>query len=105
MPTLSPALESEERNLLRYHYVDRLNIDHIGAICGIHRVSAARRLTRIRARLVEGAPARLAESLRLGETELSSVLRLIESQVDVNLGLPIEAPPIARARSPGFDFT
>ena len=22
-----------------------------------------------------------------------------------HLGLPIEAPPIARARSPGFDFT
>jgi RNA polymerase sigma-70 factor (ECF subfamily) len=80
------ALTSEERNLLRYHYLDRLNIDHIGAIYSIHRVSAARRLTRIRAQLVEGARGRLADSLRIEGTELRSVLRLIESQVDLSLG-------------------
>jgi RNA polymerase sigma-70 factor (ECF subfamily) len=79
------ALSSEARNLLRYHYVDRLNIDHIGAIYGIHRVSAARRLTRVREALVDGARALLAQNLRLGETELASVLRLIESQVDISL--------------------
>lgn len=80
------ALTSEERNLLRYHYVDRLNIDHIGAICGIHRVSAARRLTRIRAALVERTRAYLAERLRLGGDELESLLRLIESEVDISVG-------------------
>jgi len=79
------ALTSEERNLLRYHYVDRLNIDHIGAIFGIHRVSAARRLTRVREALVGGARRLLAERLRVGGTELASVLRLIESQVDISL--------------------
>jgi RNA polymerase sigma-70 factor (ECF subfamily) len=79
------ALTSEERNLLRYHYVDRLNIDHIGAMYGIHRVSAARRLTKVRAALVEGIRSKLAERLRLDGSELRSVLRLIESQVDVSL--------------------
>lgn len=79
------ALTSEERNLIRYHYVERLNIDHIGAIYGIHRVSAARRLTKIRAALVDGTRGALAERLRLGESELRSVLRLIESQVDISL--------------------
>jgi RNA polymerase sigma-70 factor (ECF subfamily) len=88
------ALTSEERNLVRYHYVDRLNIDHIGAIYGIHRVSAARRLTRIRALLVDSTRAKLAERLRLGESELRSVLRLIESQVDISLRRVLGEAPL-----------
>lgn len=88
------ALTSEERNLVRYHYVERLNIDHIGAIYGIHRVSAARRLTRIRALLVDSTRRRLAERLRLGESELRSVLRLIESQVDISLRRVLGEAPL-----------
>ena len=88
------ALTSEERNLVRYHYVERLNIDHIGAIYGIHRVSAARRLTRIRATLVDRTRSKLAERLRLGESELRSVLRLIESQVDISLRRVLGEAPL-----------
>jgi RNA polymerase sigma-70 factor (ECF subfamily) len=79
------ALSSEERNLLRYYYVDRLNIDHIGAIYGIHRVSASRRLNKARLALVERTREHLAERLDLGSTDLRSVLRLIQSAVDVSL--------------------
>ena len=79
------ALTSEERNLLRYYYVDRLNIDHIGAIYGIHRVSASRRLNKARLALVERTREHLAERLDLGSTDLRSVLRLIQSAVDVSL--------------------
>jgi hypothetical protein len=38
------ALTPEERNLLHYHYVQRLNIDHLGAVFGVHHVTAAGRL-------------------------------------------------------------
>jgi RNA polymerase sigma-70 factor (ECF subfamily) len=86
-------LTGEERSLLRYHYVDRLNIDHIGAIYGVHRVSAARRLNKVRARLVEAARGKLAAQLRLGHSELRSVLRLLDGQVDVSLRRALgEAP-------------
>lgn len=78
-------LTSEDRNLLRYHYLDGLNIDHIGAIYGIHRVSAARRLTKVRQVLVGSTRRLLTETLRLRTGELESVLRLIESEVDISL--------------------
>jgi RNA polymerase sigma-70 factor (ECF subfamily) len=79
------ALTSEDRNLLRYHYLDGLNIDHIGAIYGIHRVSAARRLTKVRQKLVLDTRRLLAARLRLHSEELESVLRLLESEVDISL--------------------
>ena len=79
------ALTSEERNLLRFHYLDGLSIDHIGAIYGIHRVSAARRLTRVRQALVTKTRALLRERMRLRTGELESVLRLIESGVDISI--------------------
>ncbi|WP_394831032.1 sigma-70 family RNA polymerase sigma factor [Pendulispora rubella] len=79
------ALSSEERNLLRYHYLDGLTIDHLGAIYGLHRASAARRLTKVRATLVEATRRMLAERLKLRTGELESVLRLIEGEVDVSL--------------------
>jgi RNA polymerase sigma-70 factor (ECF subfamily) len=78
-------LSSQERNLLRYHYLDRLNIDQIGVVCGIHRASAARRLTKVRQALIEGTRHLLAQRLRLGTGELESVLRLLESEIDISL--------------------
>jgi RNA polymerase sigma-70 factor (ECF subfamily) len=36
------ALGSEERNLLRYGFVDGLSVDEIGALQGVHRATAAR---------------------------------------------------------------
>jgi RNA polymerase sigma-70 factor (ECF subfamily) len=81
------SLSSNERNLLRYHYLNRLSIDHIGAILGIHRVSAARRLNKVRDTLVTATRQLLRQRLHvLSTTELDSVLRLIESDVDVSLG-------------------
>src|SRR5439155_17675697 len=36
------ALEARDRLLLKYHYVDGLAIDRIGALYGVHRATAAR---------------------------------------------------------------
>lgn len=79
------SLSSQERNLLRYHYLEGLTIDHLGAIYGLHRVSAARRLTKARAALVEATRRILAERLNLQTGDIESVLRLIEGEVDISL--------------------
>lgn len=80
------ALASPERMLLRYHYIDKLNIDQIGALAGVHRVTASRRLNRARGSVVEGTRQRLAAQLQLGGSSLGSVLRLIQSGVEISLG-------------------
>jgi len=80
------ALQSAERNLLRYHYIDGLNIDEIGAIYRVHRVTAARRLTRAREALILTTRRLLAERLRATPSELRSVMRALDGAVDPTLG-------------------
>lgn len=79
--TLSP----EERVLLRMSHVDGLTIDEIGATYGVHRATAARRVARARARLIEGVRDHLKRQLDLASGELDSVMRDVHSQLHVSI--------------------
>jgi RNA polymerase sigma-70 factor (ECF subfamily) len=81
------SLEPRDRLLLRQHTLDGLTADQIGALYGIHRVSAFRWLARARDRLQAATRRHLIESLRIAPAELESILRLIESRIDISLGL------------------
>ena len=74
-----------EITLLRLYHVDDLTIDQVGAIYGVHRVTAFRRITRARERLVAGTRRALQTSLAITPTELDSVMRLIHSQLDISV--------------------
>jgi RNA polymerase sigma-70 factor, ECF subfamily len=78
-------LEPAERRALRYSIVERLSIDDIARLDGVHRATAARQLTRARDRLTEETRRMLRERLQIGAEQLQSILRLIESQVDVSV--------------------
>lgn len=79
------TLGARERRLLRYGYVERLGVDDVGALLGVHRATAARQIARARQTLLERTRQRLEARLRVSGAELQSILRLIESQVDVSL--------------------
>jgi len=79
------ALPPREQTLLRYHHVDGLNIDEIGAIYRIHRVTAFRWLEKAREQLVTATLGVLRGRLKLSGPELQSVLRMIRSQVHLSL--------------------
>ena len=76
---------AREQTLLRYHHVDGLNIDEIGAIYRVHRVTAFRWLEKAKEKLVEATLAILRTRLNVSAQELDSVLRLIRSQVHLSL--------------------
>ncbi len=78
------GLSSRERAVLRYHYVDGLNIDEIGTIYGVHRATVARWRERARANLFDGTRKALAVSSD-GSIELTSILGLIRSQLDASV--------------------
>jgi RNA polymerase sigma-70 factor, ECF subfamily len=78
-------LAPRERNLLRLKYLDGLSIDQLGALYGIHRATAARWVVAAQQTLLEETRRLLTERLRLTGSQLDSVLRLISSQLDVNL--------------------
>lgn len=78
-------LESAERAVLRLGLVHQLSIDQLGVALGIHRATAARRLAKARAHLVERTVAGLKSSLALDEGELASLQREIDGQVELSL--------------------
>lgn len=79
------ALSARDRTLLRYKFADGLSIDEIATIYDVHRATAARWLARIRERLLVETRKRLKASLQVGSSELESIVRLIQSQLDVTL--------------------
>jgi RNA polymerase sigma-70 factor (ECF subfamily) len=79
-------LARRDRTLLRYRYIDDLDIDAIGAVYRVHRATAARWLQRIRRELLEDTRARLAAKLAVKTDELDSILRFIGSQLDISIG-------------------
>lgn len=78
-------LGAREQTLLRYHHVDGLNIDEIGAIYRIHRVTAFRWLEKAKELLVRSTLETLRARLQLPASELDSVLRMIRSQIHLSL--------------------
>ncbi len=79
------GLGAREQTLLRYHHVDGLNIDEIGAIYRVHRVTAFRWLEKAKEHLVTASLARMRARLNVSARELDSVMRLIRSQVHLSL--------------------
>ena len=78
-------LEPRERTLLKYHYVDGLSIDRIGAIYGVHRATAARWTSLARDQLGRIVHRTLRAKLAVSPTELASIARLVESHIDLSV--------------------
>ncbi|NVB80757.1 MAG: transcriptional regulator [Kofleriaceae bacterium] len=79
------ALDKRAKTLLRYQLIDGLSIDKVAAIYDVHRATAARQIADARAALVQGTRNELMARLRIESAEMESILRLIESQVDVSV--------------------
>lgn len=79
------SLSSKERNILRYHIIGGLNIDRIGALYDVHRATVARWIATIREKLLERTREGLMRRLAVGPAELDSILRLIDSRIELSL--------------------
>jgi RNA polymerase sigma-70 factor (ECF subfamily) len=91
LATATARLDVRQRNLLRYHYLDGLSIDEIGAIHGVHRATAARWLARARDELIAATRRELEARLAITPDDLESILRLIASQVDLSLRIYLKS--------------
>ena len=78
-------LEDRTRALLRYQIVDGWTVDRVAEIYGVHRATAARWMVAARATLAEGIRAELAARLEIDPDEVASIIRLVQSRVDVSL--------------------
>jgi RNA polymerase sigma-70 factor, ECF subfamily len=85
-------LPARERTLLRYQLIDGLSIDEIGAIYRVHRATAARWIAKIREDLVDKTRATLATRLGVDSEEAASIVRLVQSQLDVSVIRHLDPP-------------
>ncbi len=85
------ALPARERTLLRFHYVEGVALERIGAMYGVHKGTVSRWLQAARDQLVESTLAKLGVE---GSTEeLLSLCRQVLSRIDLTLSaLRVEAP-------------
>src|SRR5512146_1485002 len=79
------SLTHEERVLLRYHFVDGLKFEHIAPLFKTHRSTISRRVAAARQKLLDGTKRALRARLGAGMSEISSLLRVAKSELDVDL--------------------
>lgn len=85
------ALTDRQRNLVAQHFVDRLTLEQMAALYRVHRATVVRWLAAAREALLRGTHRAMTERLKIRPGEVDSILRLIDSQLDVSI------PPGMRA--------
>ena len=83
--TAVARLDEDSRALLRYSLIDGWTTAQIGALYGIHRSSAARRVAAVRDELGAAIRDELAKRLAISVDEVDSVVRLVQSRIDLSL--------------------
>jgi RNA polymerase sigma-70 factor, ECF subfamily len=78
-------LSVRERNTLRHEHLDHLDGAQIGAVYGVNKSTVSRWRASARQKLLEGTRAFAERELNLAPREFDSVMRLINSQLDVSL--------------------
>jgi RNA polymerase sigma-70 factor (ECF subfamily) len=78
-------LPARERTLLRYQLIDGLTIDEIGALFRVHRATAARWIAKIRDDVLVRTRALMALALGVDTAEAASIVRMVQSQLDVSV--------------------
>ena len=94
--TALTELPARDRTLLRYQLIDGLTIDEIGAIFRVHRATAARWIAKVRDDLVGRTRSLMAESLGVDTAEAASIVRLVQSQLDMSVIRHLGPPPRKR---------
>jgi RNA polymerase sigma-70 factor (ECF subfamily) len=79
------ALSARDRTLLRQAFVDGLSIDQLGEFYRVHRATAARWLSRAQSSLKKETEDRLMRRWRVQPRELTSILRLVRSGLQISL--------------------
>jgi RNA polymerase sigma-70 factor (ECF subfamily) len=79
------ALTSEQRNLLRLHFVEGVTLDKLAELFHIHRVTVSRRIAQARDSVFESVRARLQADLGIDRTEFDDLLALLRSRLELSL--------------------
>lgn len=75
------SLAPDERSALRLHYADRLSIDALAELWGLHRATAARRVAKLRQRIRTEVLQRLQHEFGASPSSVGRWVRRMQSQL------------------------
>lgn len=87
------ALSSRERNLLRYYFVEKLGIDRLAELYGVHRATAARWILQAQKRLAEQVHQRFAAQIPIAADSMPRLVALLRSKLDLHLSAVLPREP------------
>jgi len=85
MRTAVAALDERSRALLRYVVIAGWTVDQLGQLYGVHRATAARWVAEARDQLGARIRRELGARLGMASNDVDSIIRLVQSRVDVSL--------------------
>lgn len=83
--TAVQTLEPRERNMLRLHFLQRVTLQQLASMYGIHRATVVRQLAAIREKIAKGTRGALKSHGAVGATDLESIVDLLKSRFDVSV--------------------
>jgi RNA polymerase sigma-70 factor, ECF subfamily len=78
-------LTTDERNVLKLHYLDGLSIEEVGAAYQVSRATAARWLAKARERVLSATRERLVERLGTSAPNAASLLSIAQAEIGASL--------------------
>jgi RNA polymerase sigma-70 factor (ECF subfamily) len=79
------GMSDQDKTLLRLHYLDGASVIAIGRIYGVHRATVARWLVGLRRGMLDRVRAALALPGSPSSSELRSLIRLLQSEIELSL--------------------
>jgi RNA polymerase sigma-70 factor (ECF subfamily) len=79
------ALEDRLGNILRHYYLDEMTLEQIGALYRVHKTTVMRWVNKAHAELETETKQRMVAHLKLQPSEVESVMRLIQSGIQLGL--------------------
>jgi RNA polymerase sigma-70 factor (ECF subfamily) len=86
------ALTPQQRTLLRLHYVDRVAVEKLGRMNGVHGSTISRWIASARATLLVEARRLVGVTFAVSDSEYESLLRVVRSGLHLSLARLLPAP-------------
>jgi RNA polymerase sigma-70 factor (ECF subfamily) len=85
-------INADDRALLRLHYVEGVTTANLATMYGISRATLIRRLASARESLLDRVKSSLKSTARIADGDFESILRLVQSQIDLRLSRVLAGP-------------
>jgi len=78
-------LTSEQRNLLKLHFVDGFTLDKLATLFNVHRATVTRRIAQARESAFDGVKRRLQAELGIDAKEFEELVDILRSRLELSL--------------------